>query len=577
MTASVQRLPTRTAAAPPNWVKTWLPLLLFSLLWVDLVRLLSGNWEAREQYAYGWFVPFLALALLWRRWLDRPLQSVECAANSTGPNSGLRFQRFSVSALVILLCLLLLPLRVIFEINTDWPLIAWAYTLIVVALTLYAFQLFGGWPWVRHFAFPVCFVLVALVWPSRLEKGLTQNLMQVVASLTVEIIGWFGVPALQRGNLIEVTTGVVGVDEACSGIRSFQSTLMAALFLGELYRLNSLRRVLLLIGGVVLSFCLNVVRTMFLTYQASAHGISAIDKWHDSAGMSIFLISFACLCGIAVLIKKRSLTPEASVVSKGNPQSSVPLPVIPSSIFPPLPSDPASSIFHLPSYSFPRIYLVALGCWSLLCLGCTEAWYRAHDTTDSGNFHWMAAFPEGKSGYEKIELPPRTLKLLSFDLGASGRWKEPDGTEWSGHFFRWNPRSVQSVISSRLHRPEVCLPASGLQQVSESELVTFDVADLRLPFRKYEFTSEGRPLYVFFCQWEDGSENQSGMQASKQADRLQSVLGGRRHVGQQTMELILVGYESLPQAEEAVRLRLPQLVKRTLAQQPRASARPSAG
>ena len=36
-----------------------LPLALFSVLWLDLVRLLSGNWEAREQYAR-----FLALAPL---------------------------------------------------------------------------------------------------------------------------------------------------------------------------------------------------------------------------------------------------------------------------------------------------------------------------------------------------------------------------------------------------------------------------------------------------------------------------------------------------------------------------------
>src|ERR1017187_1173661 len=49
-----------------------LPLLLFGVLWADLVRQLSYEWAAREQYAYGWFVPFFAAALLWRRWADRP-------------------------------------------------------------------------------------------------------------------------------------------------------------------------------------------------------------------------------------------------------------------------------------------------------------------------------------------------------------------------------------------------------------------------------------------------------------------------------------------------------------------------
>src|ERR1039457_3872197 len=211
-----------------------LPLILFGVLWADLVRQLSYTWETSEQYAYGWFVPFFAAALLWRRWLDRPAPQlspfnfpwpVKCPPTSLG----------LLSAFCFLLCLLLLPLRVIYEINPDWPLCSWLMTLTVVGISLYAVFLAGGWKWVRHFAFPVCFILVAVQWPYRIDHGLTQGLMRVVAGLTVELLGWLNIPAFQHGNLIEVSTGVVGIDEACSGIRSFQSTLMAALFLGELY------------------------------------------------------------------------------------------------------------------------------------------------------------------------------------------------------------------------------------------------------------------------------------------------------------------------------------------------------
>jgi hypothetical protein len=56
----------------PSFRAWLLPLALFSILWIDLIRLLSTEWEAREQYAYGWFVSIFALALFWRRWLDRP-------------------------------------------------------------------------------------------------------------------------------------------------------------------------------------------------------------------------------------------------------------------------------------------------------------------------------------------------------------------------------------------------------------------------------------------------------------------------------------------------------------------------
>jgi hypothetical protein len=61
--------------------------------------------------------------------------------------------------------------------------------------------------------------------------------MQVVASITVEILGWLASPPSNAANLLNGRRHP-GRDEACSGIRSFQSTLMAGLLMGELYRLR---------------------------------------------------------------------------------------------------------------------------------------------------------------------------------------------------------------------------------------------------------------------------------------------------------------------------------------------------
>jgi exosortase/archaeosortase family protein len=47
---------------------------------------------------------------------------------------------------------------------------------------------------------------------------------------------------------------LIGIEEACSGVRSFQATLMISLFLGELYSFNTARRVLLVIAGALLVF-----------------------------------------------------------------------------------------------------------------------------------------------------------------------------------------------------------------------------------------------------------------------------------------------------------------------------------
>jgi len=411
-------------------------------------------------------------------------------------------------------------------------------SLAVVGISLFVVLLAGGLRWVWHFAFPVCFILVAVQWPYRIEHGLTQGLMRVVSALTVELLGWFNVPAFQHGNLIEVSTGVVGVSEACSGIRSFQSSLMAALFMGELYRLRLLPRGVLVLCSLSLGFCFNIVRTLLLSWQANAHGLSAIDRWHDPAGMTIAVACLLSVWAIAVLFQSRwRVASDLVLATKQGGDGS------------------ASGLQPL-----LRRYLFAVGCWAILCLVATEVWYRSHDIKDSGVFHWSVVLPENNPTYEKVELPPRTVKTLAFDFGLTGRWQEQDGANWTLDFFRWNPHSMQSVISARLHRPEVCLPAAGLRQISKSALDYFEAGPLQIPFHKYIFETGGQQLYVFFSLWQDGNE-QTGMRTLDKGDRIQWVLAGRRGLGQQTLEIICTGYPDMAAAEKVVREELPGLIR----------------
>jgi exosortase len=496
--------------------KVWLPLAAFGVLWGDLFRELSSQWEAREEYAYGWFVPFFAAALLWRRWPDRP------PAQAQNPSMAL-------GGFVLLSILALLPLRVIYEINPDWPLLSWIYTPMVVGVSLFAFYLAGGWPWVRHFAFPVAFVLVAVAWPWRMEKGLTQGLMKIVASLTVEALDWLGIPAMQKGNLIELSTGVVGVDEACSGIRSFQSGIMAALVMGEFYRLRAWTRVGLLGSGIALAFSFNVMRTLLLSWQANEHGLAALSKWHDPAGLTITVLCFLGLWALAGLMSSR--------------WSAKPSPV------------------KMPSEArFPGLFLACVGCWAIGILVFNEWWYRSHEIKESGIFRWTANFPANNPGFERLQLSENVRRNLRQDAGEAATWQEDQGATWTGYFFRWNPGPVSSIISARQHRPDICLPAAGLQQIEDAGIHYIEVGGLKLPFREYTYNSRGTILQVFFCQWEDGAERQTGMWGSAVVDRVRTALAGRRHLGQQSLEMILSGYESLMQAEQAMAKQLPALI-----------------
>ena len=131
------------------------------------------------------------------------------------------------------------------------------------------------------------------------------------------------------------------------------------------------------------------------------------------------------------------------------------------------------------------------------------------------------------------------------------------------YFFRWNPKSVSSIFLARQHRPDECLPASGLRQISDAGLGQFEAAGLKLPFREYTYELNATLVHVFFCQWEDGTEQHTGEWGSIKADRVRAAMVGRRHLGQQSLEFILSGYASLADAEQALRKRLPDLIQVT--------------
>ena len=140
-------------------------------------------------------------------------------------------------------------------------------------------------------------------WPSLLESPFIQGLTRAGYGVTTELLGWLGIPAIPHGNVIEVATGVVGIDEACSGIRSFQATLMISLFLGEFYgwRYSPHRSFL---AGLVLAFLFNLVRMSLLVWVAAHKGIAAIASWHDPAGVTILVACFFSLWWLGVGFRK---------------------------------------------------------------------------------------------------------------------------------------------------------------------------------------------------------------------------------------------------------------------------------
>src|SRR4029077_10025992 len=125
-----------------------------------------------------------------------------------------------------------------------------------------------------------------------------------LAAIDVELLNLLGIPTLQRGHLIATSLSTVGIDEACSGIRSLQASLMISLFLGQLYQLRLGKRSGLVLAGFGLAVFFNLIRTFTLVCIASQSGLGTMGKWHDSTGIGLLAACFMSLWGLSLWLSR---------------------------------------------------------------------------------------------------------------------------------------------------------------------------------------------------------------------------------------------------------------------------------
>lgn len=270
----------------------WIPFAVIGLIWLPALIRFSYQWALNPQYYYGWAVPILSAYLIFDRWGQRPAPEAP------------RMVRLAMIG-IALLALPQLPLRLVGEANSSARLISLAMGVSAMGISFGILYLAGGRAWLKFFIAPILFLAVSIPWPGQVEKSLVQGLMRLNAEISAEVVSFAGVPAEARGNVIEIPTGVLGVNEACSGIRSLQSTVMAACFLAVLYQTSFGGFALLLGVGAGIAFFCNILRTIFLTWQGAFHGIEAVDKWHDSAGFTILGVVLVCLWLMSQFMERR--------------------------------------------------------------------------------------------------------------------------------------------------------------------------------------------------------------------------------------------------------------------------------
>lgn len=436
----------------------WSALIGLVAVWWLAIRMLWIEWEIDPQYSYGFLVPILCVVLFLQRWRDRPLTL----------ESGNLF----ILGMVALPALgYLLAVQPFYEANPEWRIPGILGALTAVLLTLLLLCSIGGSAWVKHFLFPVSFFLIAIPWPRNAEEAIMGFFMEKNAMAALEILHWLGYEAVRRGHLITLPTGTLGVEEACSGVRSLQSGIMASLFLGEIFRFSGFFRTLLLSISILVALFGNFLRATILSIIASSEGVDAVEKWHDMAGYAILISTLGTLWLSAHFystIRNKSTPASATINDSPDAPLNISKPIVLACI--------------------STVFLAAAS------LAGTELWYRAHEAGTVSESSWT--LKSGSAGTKPVQISERTRRILFFPDGFSERFADSEGRTWQVFYLRW-PAGRTAIQALNIHDPRTCLASIGMVLEKQLPSLTIHVGKEIFRFRVFLFRDAGRQVLVF--------------------------------------------------------------------------------
>ena len=253
-------------------VLAWFALLLGVCYWPVLQRM-AHDWMIDEDMGHGFFVPVVALYILWQR------RSMLESTQWTPGWSGLAVAAFAcVQLLAATLGVELFLARAAFLIS-----------LAGVILTL------GGPPLFRRVLFPYVLLFFMIPLPSIIYNQITFPL-QLLASRIAEIsLTMFGIPVLRDGNILELPSQRLSVVEACSGIRSLLSLSFLSLVYGYFFEEKTWLRWVLFLLTVPIAIFANSCRVTLTGVVSETDPELAQGVFHTFEGWVIFAVAIVLL------------------------------------------------------------------------------------------------------------------------------------------------------------------------------------------------------------------------------------------------------------------------------------------
>ena len=481
MNAPVPSSPSVPAPAPAAWRQ---PLVLANLgllgaFTVALSVQLWPQWRGNPDLSHGFFMLVIFLLLLF--------ESRTRGTRRYLPASGLTL---ATGVALTTLGLLAMIVGGVYAVGMGWSYtmaslaLTAAYVLLgLAALTSFASDAVRLIPcnWNSLSAFGLWLLCAPLPPGSYFRLSLAMQFW--VTKNVLHALHFLGIAANRQGNIIDLANTSVGIEDACSGVRSLVSCVFAGLFFAACLVPRPWKRVLLVVLAVPLAIGMNLLRSLLLTLLAY-RGVNIAGTWHDATGFAVLGVTAAALGGLALLLERgeRSRPLEAA--------------------------DPAPTTGPAARRS-QRILAVGLTLAAVLAL-----FFASHTQFSTQRLKpapdLLALLPTQAAGWRVTSTEDlyRFRDQLKTDKLVQRSYVrlDPDGpTELTVYYAYWAPGQSNPGLVA-IHTPDGCWPGAGWMQQPTGR-TTERITTLGRPLAEAEyrlFTSSGFPQYVWYWHLYDG-------------------------------------------------------------------------
>jgi len=164
----------------------------------------------------------------------------------------------------------------------------------------------GGGRLLRHYAWPLLFILILIPLPGFFVDWLTAGLKMAVSQVVDNLLYGMGYPISRSGVVLNIGPYQLMVADACSGINSmfslFAFGILYLYFFTPARLLNCILLLLMLAPAAVLSNIVRVLTLVLITYYfGDAAGQGFI---HQFSGLLLFAVTIASVMSFDALLRK---------------------------------------------------------------------------------------------------------------------------------------------------------------------------------------------------------------------------------------------------------------------------------